>query len=114
MSRMVDVELIDGLALLRPNDDDLGPEQAEALRSAVKELGPEMPKAIIINFSLVEYISSIFLSALVELFKEFSAKGIKFGLAELNRNNLEVIKTTKLHTVFPVFSSVQDACAAFK
>jgi len=112
MSQRIDVEVRDGIALLRPKDDDLGPDQAEELRAVVKSLENKAPKAIILNFSLVEYMSSIFLSAIVEIFKDLHEKGRKFALSELNHKNLEIIRTTKLDTVIPVYENVHDALAA--
>lgn len=112
MRSSIDIERIDDVVMLRPSDEDLGPEQAEALKEAVRSLAGTLPKAVIVNFSLVEYLSSIFLSALVEILKELHGKKVRLGLAELNRKNLEIIMTTKLDRVLPIFSSVQDAIAA--
>jgi len=114
MNYKIDIESTDGIVLLRPKDEDLGPEQAEALKEVVRTVSGRKPRLVVINFSLVEYMSSVFLSALVEIYKDLHAAGIKFAFAELNHKNLEIIKTTKLDSVFPPFSSVHDACASIR
>lgn len=114
MSAAIDVDLMDGLALLRPRDRDLGPQEAEALEGAVRSLAPGRLRLVVVNFALVEYMSSVFLSVLVEIYKELAARGVRFALAELNRKNLEIIRTTKLDSVFTVFASVHDACASLR
>ena len=114
MDHSIDVEFQGEIALVRPKRQDLGPDEADILKECIRSIEPKKPKAIVINFSLVEYMSSVFLSALMELYKELEDTHIGFGLAEMNRKNLEIVKTTRLDSVFPIFSSVHDACASLK
>jgi len=114
MDHTIDIEFKGAVALVRVKKSDLGPDEAEKVKEAVRAIESKGPKAVVINFSLVEYMSSVFLSALMELYKELENKHIGFGLAELNRKNLEIIKATRLDSVFSLYASVHDACLALQ
>lgn len=113
MARFIDIESKDSVLLLRPRDKELGIQHAEAVKKIAAEWMEKNIKGVIINFSLVEYMSSIFLSALIELLKQFSQRNIKMGLSELSPKILEVLKATKLDNVFLIFNGSYEAHKAF-
>ena len=114
MSKFIDVEENDLVLLLRLKDEDLGPEQAEDFKEIVKNRTAKNIKGVVVNFSLVNYMSSIFLSALIEVLKDLKNRKIKFALAELNEKILEVLKATRLDEVFSIFGSSYEAYSSFK
>lgn len=113
MARLIDIESKDSVLLLRPRDKELGIQHAEAVKKITREWLEKDVKGVVINFSLVEYMSSIFLSALIELLKELSGRKIKMGLAELSPKILEVLRATRLDNIFLIFDGSYDAHQAF-
>ena len=113
MARLIDIESKDSVLLLRPRDKELGIQHAEAVKKIAGEWLEKDIKGVVINFSLVEYMSSIFLSALIELLKEFGERKIKMGLCELSPKILEVLRATRLDNVFLIFDGSYEAHRAF-
>lgn len=111
----IDIEKAGGIVLMRIDAKDLGPEQGEELKRAVRQVVAKGPvSAVVVNFSFVEYMSSVFLSVLIELLKELDAQGVTLGLAELNHKNLDIIRTTKLDSVLRIFSGVAEAVESLR
>ena len=108
----IDIEEKEGILFLRMRDHEVGPEQAESLNAVVAQKAGPGVHAVVINFSAVDYLSSLFLSALIEISKELRAKKVKFGLAHLCDKMLELLKVTKLDTVFTIFGDSYQAYTA--
>jgi anti-anti-sigma factor len=108
----IDIEAKESVLFLRPRDSELGPEQAEKLKSLIRERSASGISAIIVNFSSVDYISSVFLSALIEISKELKARNLRLGLAQVNTMMLGLLKVTKLDTIFSIFDDSYQAFIA--
>jgi anti-anti-sigma factor len=113
MAYNINIEIKESLLFLRPRDRELGPEQAEKLKALIKAKAGPGTAAVIINFSAVEYMSSVFLSALMEISKELKSKSMPLGLAQLGTKVLEILKVTKLDTIFKIFDDSYQAYIAF-
>jgi anti-anti-sigma factor len=109
MNKLIDVETKDSILFLRPKDRELGMQHAEAVKRTTREWLEKGIKGVVINFSLTEYMSSIFLSAIIELLKDLGEKKIKLALAELSPKIVEVLKATKLDSVFLIFDGSYEA-----
>lgn len=114
MAQFLDIEVKDRLLLIRTKNEELGPNEAEELRLAVSEWIDKDIKGAVVSLALAEYMSSIFLSALIEIMKEFKAKKMELALAELSAKNIEILRVTKLENVFRIFDSSYEACQAMK
>lgn len=109
----IDIEVKGSVLFLRPRESELGPEQAENLKSLIREKSASGITAAVVNFSAVDYISSIFLSALIEISKELRSRSLRLGLAQVNQKMLELLKVTKLDTVFNIFNDSYQAFIEF-
>ncbi|MCM8760639.1 MAG: STAS domain-containing protein [Candidatus Omnitrophica bacterium] len=113
MGRKIDIETKESILFLKPRGPELGPEEAEKLKTLIKDNISRGITAVVLNFSTIEYMSSIFLSALMEISKDLGAAGVNLGLAQLGQKILEILKVTKLDTIFNIFDDSYQAYIAF-
>lgn len=113
--RRVDIEDIDGVTVARllekkildeANIDALGQE----LFALVDKDGRTQ---IILDFSLVEYLSSAALGKLITMHKKVSTAGGKVVLCNIQKDILDVFKITKLDKVLTLCAKLDDALAKF-
>lgn len=67
---------------------------------------------LVIDFSRVDYISSIGLRALMIAIKQVKAQGGRMVLAALTPMVLEVFKISRFDMLFEIFATREDALAA--
>src|SRR5262249_46747115 len=67
----------------------------------------------VLDFSQLDYIDSTGLGTTVICFTSAKKKGGAIKLVNLNKRNIELLLLTKLHTIFEVFTDVQDAVNSF-
>jgi anti-sigma B factor antagonist len=90
--------------------DDLDLESAPALTAELKaQLGP---RPIVLDLSDVEFMDSSGLGVLVGAHKEAAARGGALLLAAPGSRVHKVLKITKLHKVFAVHETVEQAVEA--
>ena len=68
---------------------------------------------IILDFSLVEYLSSAALGKLITMHKKVSAAGGICALCNIQKDILDVFKITQLHKVLTLCDDLDDALAKF-
>ncbi len=68
-------------------------------------------KQIVLDFSLVEYLSSAALGKLITMHKKVSAAGGKCALCNIQKDILDVFKITQLHKVLTLCDDLDDALA---
>ncbi len=68
---------------------------------------------IIISLKNVAHITSSVLGKLIHLHRHLQRKEGKMALCELSENVMEIMETSRLDTYFSIFSSVEDAQAAW-
>jgi anti-sigma B factor antagonist len=61
----------------------------------------------------VDYIDSTGLGSMVICYTTLKKQGGGIKLVNLNKRNIELLLLTKLHTIFEVFTEVQDAVNSF-
>jgi anti-anti-sigma factor len=62
-------------------------------------------KPVIIDFSMVDYIDSPGIGALMDLKKMFVQKGIRYGYINVSPDIYRMFEVTKLQEYFPVFAN---------
>lgn len=88
-------------------------EESQALRVELKSLAAEGKKKIILNMDNIKYIDSAGLGILVAAHICAKAQGASLKLSNLGRKFQEVLRLTKLLTVFDVYSTQAAAMASF-
>src|SRR5579871_520696 len=87
--------------------------EASAVREKVNEVAAAGKINVLLNLEHVEYIDSTGLGALVICFTSLKKAGGALKLVNPNKRNIELLLLTKLHTIFEVFTEVQDAVNSF-
>lgn len=87
---------------------------AADLTSAVLELvTTDGPPRIVVNFMDDHFVDSTFLGLLIQLWKRLSKRpGARLALAGLSSESTEVIATTRLHTLWDLYPSKEEAIDA--
>jgi len=87
--------------------------EASSVREKIQALAAAGHTRVVIDLSGVDYIDSTGLGALVICYTTLKKQGGALKLVNPNKRNLELLLLTKLHTIFEVFSEVQDAVNSF-
>lgn len=87
---------------------------SSALRSAIQELLASQRNKIVIDFAEVPYIDSSGFGELVRGFGEATKDGGGLVVARPTQRVNEVMRHTRLYTVFQSFESVEDAVQHFR
>lgn len=99
-----------GWTIVSLNEPSLmNPAVVEALGEGIESLVERGRKRIILDFSEVEYISSSMIGVLMGARQCVSEAGGTFVLCSLNDRLLELLRITRLHKMFIVEPSLQDA-----
>ena len=88
-------------------------EELDSIGLELMELPERSSGKILLDFRSVEYISSLLLAKLITLQKECKASKTDLKLCSFTPQVMEVIKTTHLDALFEIYSSEQEAMAAF-
>lgn len=83
------------------NVDQLGHE----LTAVVEQLGWLQ---IIISLRNVTHITSSVLGKLIHLHRSLKRKQGQLALCELSKNVIEIMETSRLHTYFSIFPTIED------
>ncbi|MCA9036982.1 MAG: STAS domain-containing protein [Planctomycetaceae bacterium] len=113
--RRIDIETVEGVTVARLLERKILDE------ANIEALGQEMfamveqdgHNKIILDFSLVEYLSSAALGKLVTMHKKVQAVGGKVVLCNIQRDIVDVFKITKLDKVLTLCSDLDDALSRF-
>jgi len=68
---------------------------------------------VILDLEHVDYVDSTGLGSLVICFTSLKKQGGALKLVNPNKRNVELLLLTKLHTVFEVYTEIQDAVNSF-
>lgn len=92
--------------------------QFETEKSAAvkKELQPLLEKhhKILFDLGKVQFLDSSGLGVLLSAFRYLNAHGGEMKLTGLNRQVRSLIELVRMHRVFEIFPTVEEALAAFK
>ena len=89
---------------------DLDLHSSPVLRRALRRMTRRGARLIVVGLSRVQFMDSCGAATLVQTLREVRSTGGELRLAEPGGNVLEVIGVLKLHDVFGVFDSVEEAC----
>jgi anti-sigma B factor antagonist len=87
--------------------------ESNTVRERIAQLSAAGKHNIVVDLTGVEYIDSTGLGILVICFTSLKKQGGALKLVNPNKRNVELLLLTKLHTVFEVFTEVQDAVNSF-
>ncbi|MCE9523783.1 MAG: STAS domain-containing protein [Alphaproteobacteria bacterium] len=82
---------------------------ADAFKDALAASLAKAKKALILDLSGVDYISSAGLRSLMIVFKAGKTEGKAFGIAALQPLLMEIFTISRFNLVFPLFDTVQLA-----
>jgi anti-sigma B factor antagonist len=85
-----------------------------ALKQKLAEVAQKKPSRVILNFSAVKYIDSSGLATIIDLYQKMRGYGGKLGLAELSFSVKSVFEVARLHQVFAIFDSEEQAVEKLK
>ena len=89
-------------------------EETSTLRDKLKSLSSDGRKKILLNLKDVSYIDSSGLGALVGGYATVSGQQGQLKLVHLNNKVHDLLRVTKLLTVFETFDDEQKAVASFR
>ena len=89
-------------------------ESSQALRSAIRRLGKEGKKKILLNLEKVGNMDSTGLGELIASYTTISRDGGQLKLLHLTGKLQDLLVITKLLTVFDVYDNESDALGSFK
>ena len=87
--------------------------ESNIVRERIAQLSAAGKHSVVVDLGGVEYIDSTGLGILVICFTSLKKQGGALKLVNPNKRNVELLLLTKLHTVFEVFTEVQDAVNSF-
>ena len=104
---------LDGVTVLDCSGRIVFGEESATLRDKVKSLLAQSPK-LVLNLAEVSHIDSGGLGTLVSLYTTARKAGGALKLARLTHRGGELLKLTKLVTVFELFENEQSAVQSFR
>jgi anti-sigma B factor antagonist len=104
---------LDGVTVLDCSGRIVFGEESATLRDTVKSVLTKSPK-LVLNLAEVNHIDSGGLGTLVSLYTTARNAGGALKLAHLTQRVGELLKLTKLVTIFEVFENEQLAVQSFK
>ena len=87
--------------------------ESTSVREKINQVAASGQLNIVMDLGDVDYIDSTGLGGLVICFTSLKKQGGALKLVNPNKRNVELLLLTKLHTVFEVFTEVQDAVNSF-
>lgn len=87
--------------------------ESNLVRERIAQLAAAGKHNVVVDLGGVDYIDSTGLGILVICFTSLKKLGGALKLVNPNKRNVELLLLTKLHTVFEVFTEVQDAVNSF-
>lgn len=72
------------------------------------------PTNLVIDLAFGEYLGTAMLGAVVKLWKRVSQRGGRMALCNVSDNVIQVLRVTKLHTIWPIYASREQALSAVR
>lgn len=102
-----------GIVLLKVNEERLDAHNSEFLKQELARLFEEGKEKVLVILEDVRFIDSSGLGALVSGFKNASSRQASLKLANLHSQVKSMFELTRLHRVFDIYGTVDEAIAAF-
>ncbi len=101
-----------GPLLVRPSDAHLDAGNVQAFKDAIAPLLAQHAR-IVFDMSALSFVDSSGLGALIACLRETHRRGGDFRLCAMTRPVNALFELMRMHRVFNVHASVEDALAAF-
>lgn len=110
------VREIEGGALVLTPHGPLGNlQEAEFVQETLElleVLSLSEPTNLVIDMQHGDYAGSAFIAAVVRLWKRTAQNGGRLALCHVSENAAQILRMTKLHTVWPIYVSRDEALRA--
>jgi anti-sigma B factor antagonist len=110
----IKTEHTDGVAVLFIKEDRLDANNSEELKAELRRLCGGGTKDMIIDLKEIHFIDSSGLGALVSGYKNASTLHGSLKLSNLQSQVKSMFELTRLHRVFDIFTSTDDALESYK
>lgn len=87
-------------------------EISEETQELLKAINHSGPTNLVIDLQSGTYLGTAFLGATVRLWKRIGERGGRLALCNVAPQVLELLRITKLHTIWPVYGSRDEALRA--
>ena len=101
------------ITILAPKGYLTGGEETEELEKAIKGLGEEGNKHLIINLSETQHLNSTALGVLISAHSNYVRRGGHMKLCAVDKRIENIFVITKLSMVFDVYTTEEQAIASF-
>ncbi|MGB9772168.1 MAG: STAS domain-containing protein [Candidatus Kapaibacteriota bacterium] len=108
MSKIKVEEQIGGV-VVHLKGDFIGGEETDELRDTLKKLAESHKNKIVIDMGKVTYLNSTALGVLIAAHASVTKKGGVIVLCNLDKSIENLFVITKLSTVFPIYSNLEEA-----
>ena len=88
-------------------------EESDTLREAVQKLVTDGHRRMLFDLTHVDYVDSTGLGGMVISYTTLKKLDGALKLVNPNKRNIEMLALTRLHTIFEVFTDLQDAVNSF-
>jgi len=110
----IKTELTDGIAVLFIKEDRLDANNSEELKVELHRLFGSGSKDLIIDLKEIHFIDSSGLGALVSGYKNASVLHGSLKLSNLQSQVKSMFELTRLHRVFDIFMTVDEALQSYR
>ena len=104
---------VGAIHILMPKGYLTGGEETEEVERAIKSLGEEGNKHLIINLSETQHLNSTALGVLISAHSSYLRRGGQMKLAAVDKRIENIFVITKLSLVFDVYPTEEQAIASF-
>lgn len=110
----IKTELTEGITVLFVREDRLDANNSEELKAELRRLFERGTKDLIIDLKEILFIDSSGLGVLVSGYKNSSTLHGSLKLSNLQSQVKSMFELTRLHRVFDIFTTVDDALQSYK
>ncbi|MBB2487052.1 STAS domain-containing protein [Mitsuaria sp. WAJ17] len=101
-----------GVLVLELREDNLDATNLRVFKDLAQSLIQER-RAVVLDMAGVQFVDSAGLGALISLLRQLNARGGDLVLCEMSRAVRALFELMRMHRVFRIAESRQDACQAF-
>jgi anti-sigma B factor antagonist len=113
-SHIKETSLQDGkITVLKLKGNFVGGDETDELQNTIKRLSDEGNLKLVIDLGEVAYLNSSALGALISAHANYTKRGGKVKLCQLNKNIENLFVITKLSLIFDTYPSEMEAVAGF-
>jgi anti-sigma B factor antagonist len=110
----IKTEHMEGITVLFIREDRLDANDSEELKVELRRLYESGVKDVVIDLKEIHFIDSSGLGVLVSGYKNASTQHGSLKLSNLQSQVKSMFELTRLHRVFDIFTTVDDALQSYK